>query len=421
MVNRPIRVLELRSVRGTGGGPDKTILRGSALADPSRCEITVCYLRDGQDASYRLDQVASTLPVDYVEVRERGSLDPGIWRQVRELVRRRRIDIVHSHEYKTNLLALLLSKAEPVVALATAHGWVGRHPRERFVYYPADRLVLSHFARVIAVSSDIRDRLVGAGADPERVTVLLNGIDPGAFRRDRAKEAAVRASLGLAPSDTVIGSVGRLEAEKNYDGLIYAFARLPRAWPLRLVIAGDGSWRPWLERQIEELGLGGRVRLLGHVSDVASLHHAFDLFVQASHAEGTPNAVLEAMALETPVVATTVGGTADLIRNDIDGLLVPAGDIEALTGAMCAALADRAAAARRAASARARVEGDFSFESRVRQVEAIYEDLMAAGGPRPRRSSRGRMPAIRALKSRSTASDPGAPVTAGGGGRCSQQ
>jgi glycosyltransferase involved in cell wall biosynthesis len=415
-------VLELRSVRGTGGGPDKTILLGTAQTDRSRCQVTVCYLRDGRDPAYRLDQVASTLPVDYVEVRERGSLDPAIWRQVRDLVRSRRIDIVHSHEYKTNLLALLLSKVEPVAALATAHGWVGRHPRERYVYYPADRFVLSRFARVIAVSTDIREMLIGAGADPGRVTVLVNGIDPVAFRRERPKEAAARAALGLSPTETVVGSVGRLEAEKDYEGLIWAFARLPVAWGLRLVIAGDGTWRPRLERLVEGLGLSGRVRLLGHVGDVAALHHALDLFVLASRAEGTPNAVLEAMALETPVVATKVGGTPDLIRNDVDGLLVPAGDIEALSGAMCAALADRAAAERRARAARARVEREFSFEARVRRVESIYEELVAAEGPRSlRRAVRGQAPGFRTRRSKGTASDAGSPVAAGAVGRSSQQ
>jgi glycosyltransferase involved in cell wall biosynthesis len=119
--------------------------------------------------------------------------------------------------------------------------------------------------------------------------------------------------------------------------------------------------------------------LLGHVDDVPLLHHAIDLFVQSSTYEGTPNAVLEAMALETPVVATNVGGTAELITHGRDGLIVPAGDMEALAAAIHSTLADSGAAASRAAAARRRVETDLSFDCRLRALESIYRELAKAG------------------------------------------
>src|SRR5215203_4109554 len=118
MIRRsPIRVLELRSVRGTGGGPEKTILLGTARTDPSRFAITVCYLRDDRDTVFGVDEKAAALRIDYVELRERHSLDPAVWAALRRLVRERRIEIVHSHEYKSDLLAWLLSKFESIVPL----------------------------------------------------------------------------------------------------------------------------------------------------------------------------------------------------------------------------------------------------------------------------------------------------------------
>src|SRR6185503_10299286 len=114
----PIRVLELRSVWGTGGGPDKTILLGAARTDRRRFAVTVCYLRDVRDPVYGIDARAAQLDVEYVEIRERHSFDPSVWHQLRNLVRERAIDIVHSHDYKTNLLALLLARSERVVPLA---------------------------------------------------------------------------------------------------------------------------------------------------------------------------------------------------------------------------------------------------------------------------------------------------------------
>jgi glycosyltransferase involved in cell wall biosynthesis len=373
---RPIRILELRSVRGTGGGPEKTILLGAASADRRRFAVTVCYIRDTRDNVFAIDRRARELDVDYVEVRERHSFDPSIVRRLRSVVRRRHIDIVHSHDHKTDALALLLARAERVTPVATAHGWTGHSRRERWLYYPLDKRLLSLFDRVVAVSSDIQRTLVRAGADPARVVTLPNGIDPVAFRRRPADRARVRTELQMAPDALVVGAVGRLEPQKRFDVLIDAFERLRRRRPnLRIVIAGEGGVRAALEQQIDRLDLRRHITLLGHRTDIASLHSAMDVFVQSSDYEGTPNAVLEAMALETPVVATTAGGTASLIDDEVHGLLVRPRDSAALADAIERALADAPATRRRVTAARARVEGKLSFEARMRVLETMYEDL----------------------------------------------
>ncbi len=384
MPDRPLRILELRTVLGTGGGPEKTILLGTARTDRSRYQITVCYIRDMSDPVFHIDERAQGLPIQYVEVRERHSLDPRIWPQLKALVRSHQIDIVHAHDYKTDLLGLLLGRAAGVIPLATAHGWTGHLRRERFVYYPADRLLLARYPHVVAVSTEIRDVLIRAGAKADRVSVVLNGIDPGAFQRRREREAEARQVFGVPPGDPVFGAVGRLEPQKDFPLLLRAFAAVRRDIPHAcLVIAGEGSMRGALEEQIRTLGLGDRCRLLGHVSDVPLVHHAFDVFVQSSAYEGTPNAVLEAMALETPLVASDVGGTAELARDGLEALIVPAGDEAALRRAMHGAIHDREGAGRRAALARRRIETDLSFDTRLRKIERIY-DMLAATHPHDR-------------------------------------
>lgn len=372
----PIRVLELRSVRGTGGGPEKTILRGAARSDPARIAVTVCYIRDRRDDVFTLDQLASSLGVDYVEVPENHSFDLSVWPALRRLVRQRRIDIVHGHDYKTDLLTLMLARAERIVPLATAHGWTGHSARERYVYYPLDRWVLCRLPHVVAVSEQIRQTLIAAGSKPERVTTILNGIDPALFQRRADGRARVRAALGLTDAEVLIGSVGRLEPQKRFDLLIHAFHSVSATRPeLRLTIAGDGSERDALHALIARLGLESRCLMLGHRSDVVDVLSAVDLFVQASDYEGTPNSVLEAMALTLPIVATTAGGTAQLVEDGVHGLLVPCGRSEPIAAAIVATLADPAAAAERAAAARRRVETELSFESRMARLERIYEDI----------------------------------------------
>jgi glycosyltransferase involved in cell wall biosynthesis len=225
--------------------------------------------------------------------------------------------------------------------------------------------------------------VAGAGPDARRITTVLNAIDPVTFRRDRTREAATRAALGIGPDDIVIGSIGRLEFPKRFDLLIDAVAALRPAMPaLRCFIVGEGSLRPALERQAGERHVSDSVVFLGHRTDAADLHHAFDIFVHPSDSEGTPNAVLEAMALETPTVASDVGGTRELAQDDVHALIVPPGDGEALTRAVERLLTDGGLARRLADAARRRTETELSFRARMAKVEAVYERLVYGdGGP----------------------------------------
>ena len=372
-----IRVLELRSVRGTGGGPEKTIMLGAERANLDRFEVLVCYIRDRRDEEFQPAERARQMGIRYVEVHEGHSLDPSIWPALRRIVSEECIDIVHAHEYKTDLVAWLLARRTGIVPLATAHGWTGQSRRERLVYYPADKRILGRFPKVIAVSTDIRDDLVRHGADPDRVMVILNAIDPRQFCRDPAREAGARERLGFAPDDLVLGAVGRLERQKRFDLLIEAVKPLSAAHPrLRLAIAGDGSLRGELQAQVTRLGLTDVCRFLGHCTDIVELHHGFDLFVQSSEYEGTPNAVLEAMAMETPLVATDAGGTREIAWPGVHGLVVPIRDVPALQQAIGEAVGDVAAARARAKVARERVETELSFETRTRRLESVYEEIV---------------------------------------------
>ena len=374
----PVRVLELRSVRGTGGGPEKTILLGAAMADPARAQVTVCYLRDQRDKVFGVAERAASVDVDvdYVEVTERHSFDPSVWPQLQRLIADRGITLLHAHDYKTNILALMLARSMNVAALSTVHGWTGHSTRERICYYPVDKRVLARFPRLIAVSSEIASELVRHGAQPARVTTVLNGIDHRAFQRDRTREQGIRAAMGFEPHHKVLGAVGRLEPQKRFDVLLEVFATLHAYRPeTRLVIVGDGSLKCALEIQRDRLGLNDSVTLTGHVTDVTTPHHAFDLLVQSSDYEGTPNAVLEAMALETPIVATAAGGTAELVEDGVHGRIVPVGSPTRLRAAIDEAFAHRAETLAMAGRARQRVEGDLSFEARVRRVEAIYQEV----------------------------------------------
>src|SRR5207302_6530852 len=132
-----------------------------------------CYIRDGRDPLFGIGARAEPLGIDYLEIVERRSFDSRVWPALRRLVRERSIDIVHAHEYKTDLLALLLARTEGTIPLATAHGWTGHSARERWLYYPLDKQLLRAFPITIAVSSHIRSDLMRAGLRGDRVRVVL--------------------------------------------------------------------------------------------------------------------------------------------------------------------------------------------------------------------------------------------------------
>ena len=376
--DEPVRVLVLRSVDGPGGGAESVLLRTAARIDPARVRLTLCCIHRADDEAYDFDRRAAQLGLDYCGVPQHSILARGIFQQVAEIVRQRQVTIVDAQDYKAAFFAYRLARREGIFPVATLHGWSGHHWRERLLYYPVEKFLAGTFPLAIAVSGEIRDTLVRWRCRPDRVCVLPNGIDPQEFRPLAGARARVRAALGLDAADEVLGAVGRLASGKRFDLLLEAMARLlPQRPRLRLVVVGEGSLKAKLQQQAERLGIAPRCHWLGHRTDVRELYQGFDVFVQSSDHEGSPTVVVEAMALAVPVVATRVGGTAELLEHNVHGLLVPRRDPAALAAAIAQTLADPPATAGRVAAARARVENELSFSARTRRLEDLYRGLAA--------------------------------------------
>ena len=189
------------------------------------------------------------------------------------------------------------------------------------------RVLSRRVGRYVCVSRFVADACIAhVGWPPARVSVVHNGIDPAPWARGDA--AAGRAALGGGDGPVAL-TLARLDAQKGLEVLVEAAALTPG---VQFAIAGDGPEGPALERQIERLGLGGRVRLLGRREDAPDLLAGCDLFVLPSRFEGLPVSVVEAMAASRPVVASAIGGTDEAVVEGETGLLVPAGDAAALAG-----------------------------------------------------------------------------------------
>ena len=209
-----------------------------------------------------------------------------------EICRRERVAIWHGHDYKSNLIGLLLRRFWPMRLVTTVHGWDPR-TRRTPLYYGIDRLCLPRYERVLCVSSDLHDACLSCGVRPERCELVENAIDARQFTR-RTTVAEAKRRLGLPSGRMLVGAVGRLSPEKGYDLLIHAIDRLVRdGIDVGLVVVGEGKERGRLEALAAELGLEDRVRLPGFCADAIPWYEAMDAFGLSSHREGLPNVVLE--------------------------------------------------------------------------------------------------------------------------------
>jgi len=283
-----------------------------------------------------------------------GTLD-----MLRALKQRHGRYVLHAHcAYPDVVGAALAARLLGLPLVATAHGSdINISGRQRLLR-PQIRWALRAAQRVIAVSAPLARAVAELTRLPaEKVQCIpCAGYFPAVFRpRGAAERAALRQSLGIAHDARVILFVGHLVPVKALDVLLRAWSLLQTSWVgahLRLVLIGEGTLRDTLEQQARELGVADGVAFLGPKPQpaVADWISAADLLTLPSHAEGSPNVVVEALASGTPVVASRVGGVPDLVDDGVNGLLVPAGDAPALARALGAALGRDWDAARISAS-----------------------------------------------------------------------
>jgi glycosyltransferase involved in cell wall biosynthesis len=325
------------------------------------------------DPAPGLEDLARASGVRPIVLADGGPLDRSILPRVERLLDEHGCSVLHAHDFKTDVLGILLGRRRRDLGLvATAHGWSRLLSRRQRLYHLADRWALRRYPRVIAVAEATAGRLRSIGVRPERITVIPNGIDLDAWR---PLPQGSPPPPGLRPGRRVVGAVGRLSIDKDMDTLIRALARLGASRPdLDLVLVGDGPESARLRALARSEGVADRVLFLGHRADLRELYAAMDVFVLSSRTEGMPNVVLEAMAMGCPCVVTPVGGVGELVGPN-ESVHVATGDVAGLAAAIDALLADPARARDLAGRARRRVEERFSFGDRVRRMEDLYEAL----------------------------------------------
>ena len=355
-----MRVLSVVAEMGSGGA--EAVVHDLTLRLREQGDVVLV----ASDGGWRADALAAAgVPVSRIPLRDPGPI--ALARSavaVRRLVTAWRPEVVHTHNVRASLAVRLAQVGRPrVPVVATVHGLAADR------YASAARLLRRSSDLVVAVSPDVRDRLLRAGLEPARVAVVENAVP-----RPAPTTSDVRAGLGLPAGTPLVVCAARLAAPKRVDLLVDAWAAVPGA---HLLVAGDGPERPALEARAARSDASARITFLGDRDDVGTLLAAAEVVVLPSDREGLPMVVLEAMAAGRPVVASAVGGLPGLAASGAGCLeLVAPGEAAALATAVSALLADPARRSRMGAAARAVVVRRFSSVRMVDDYRSVYRGLV---------------------------------------------
>ena len=311
-------------------------------------------------------------------------------RRFARLLREREIDIVHAHDFYTNIFGMAgAALARVPVRIAARRESAVRSPRQRFVERAAYRLAHA----VVANCEEVRRQLVAEGVDPAKTLTIYNGLD---LRRVALPEgfepAAARAALGL-PADPrlrLVTIVANLRIDlKDHPTFLRAARLVHEVFPeTRFVLAGEGDLTSPLRSLAAELGLGEAALFVGRCEGVAELLALSEVCVLSSKAEGFSNSILEYMAAGRPVVATDVGGAREAVAEGETGYIVRPGDDEALAARVGALLGERARAREMGARGRKVIEERFSSSAQLARTLGLYDSLLAKAHAGPARRPR---------------------------------
>ncbi len=304
-----------------------------------------------------------------------------ILRRARKYLQDLGIDILHTHRYKENILGALLKRDGTARHLVqTVHGL---HESFKGIKLLKARLysllnaycTRKYFDWIHAVSFDIRDQMKGQ-VDTDRLVTIHNAI-PVAEVRPSGRVSEVASELGVKNRRPLVGSVGRMVPVKGYDRFLQAAHRILNTVPeARFVLTGDGPQLSELQNMAVNLGLADKVTFTGFRDDVLDIIACLDIFVVSSQNEGIPTVVLEAMFLEKAVVAARVGGMPEIIQDNVDGLLVQPGDVEALAAACLRILRDPGLKRRLGEASRMKISRDFNTEVQAERILQLYREVL---------------------------------------------
>jgi glycosyltransferase involved in cell wall biosynthesis len=361
-----MRILHIISSGGMYGAEAVILNLSRALNEQGHTSILGIF-SNSSNPNLQLHERALAEGIDSHLISCRGQVDLSVPASIRTLAASTNADLIHAHGYKADVYAYLAMRGLPMPLVSTCHTWYDDN-RLVWLYGVIDRRVLRRYNSIVAVSEDVRQRLLGSGVAADRIHFIRNGIDLRPFTT-----ATPSLRHLFSPGELLIGWVGRLTYDKGPDIFLRAIAHLRPDFPdARFILVGEGPYRPEVERLIAELALSDAVHLLGQRSDMPAIYASCDLMVSSSRQEGLPMAILEGMAAGLPWIATSVGAVPLAIRDEVNGLLIAPDNSEVLANTMTRMMKSPEERFRMGAAASRLIESDFSAERMAGDYLGVY-------------------------------------------------
>ncbi len=371
--SRKIRVLHLGSPTGLYGA-ERWILALVRHLPPS-IESVVGVIKDHPALEAALCEYAARLGFRTHIFESHGKLSLSAIGQMRRFIVENRIDVLHTHGYKMDVLGYFATRGTRCRIVSTPHGWSKDAGLALQAYEALDRLVFRFLDAVVPLSPDLYAGLSKLGLG-KRLRYIANGVDLAEI--DAVDGLSPELSSWRAQGDLLVGYIGQLISRKSVDTLIRAFQRLPMP-NKRLVIVGEGDERAVLEQLARELGQADRVHFLGYREDRIALLKCFDVFVLPSRLEGIPRCLLEAMAAKVAVISSDIPGSREVVRHNDTGYLFEVGDAATLGDQLATMLTDATVRRALAASGHDLIRSEYSAQAMGLHYAELYAHLTSPG------------------------------------------
>ncbi len=374
---RKIRVLQFGSSNGLFGA-ERWILALVRYCDASQVENLIVTIKDAPNAQIDLIDKASEMGFETDLIHARGPYDPGTILSTVSLIRKHRIDIIHTHGYKSDIIGCMAAKIAGIPVISTPHGSELPNNPKLNVYVKIGDWFLKRVDLIVPVSEGLKKEYMEKGFSHEKVKVINNGVDileVEAVVPD-AKLTSEKRQNGLK----IVGYIGQLIERKGLQNLIKAIKIVIEEINAKLLLIGTGPTKGELEKLAENEVLSGHVDFLGFRTDRLELLKCFDVFALPSHLEGIPRVVMEAMTAKIPVVASDIPGVRDLVSQGETGLLVPTDSPDQLAGAIIELLKDPVKTDKITLNAYEHVKTNYSAERMSGEYTELYEKLLTGKG-----------------------------------------
>ena len=366
------------------GGSERVSLNYLKHADRDSFDIYPILLTRPWEQDPFFAREISNLGYSYVNVSVamRASRDPlrvlRAFTKIFLYARKNSFDLIHTHGYFADICGLTVARFLRVPSISTCHGYIGTDAKLRF-YNRLDVVALRLSRRVFCVSSEISNLLIECGIPIHNIRVIRNAVEVNCKgERVKTLREATRRIFGIRDTEILLGFSGRLSVEKGIPVLLEALAALIyEGLPVKLMIIGDGSERSNIDNLVTSKGLKERVVFTGFREDAQELLSALDFFILPSFTEGTPMALLEAMAWGLPVVATAVGEIPAIVSTGKNGILVLPGKADEIVHAIINLLKNQELKERISHAAYATIESQFGLTQWVQEVERNYWELLS--------------------------------------------